>query len=179
MGPRLHAEQPNQPEVRWATPANALARIGNVLVFRDGSMPTVNDAKRLHAEILAVASDYPEDGAVVLHVTPDIDDGYPSEEVRDAFLQLLRSTRGEVRGVAYAILRKGLLGATVRTVARALFHAARIGKNGAVLDTLEEAATWASQRSLVGARDLASTWHMLGSVSQEASGRHPLIPPRR
>lgn len=149
----------------WSRATNALACVRNVVVFRDKSMPTPRDAEAILEQVERLGAIYPTDGVFILHATPDVDHGYPGEETRAAFIELVRKARPHLLGVVYAYAKEGLLGTTVRAVARAMLHAARAGKRSTVVSTIDEAVSWASAHSLATADDLHRTWNELAEPS--------------
>lgn len=163
--------------VVWCTHEHGLAMVKNVAVFRDDVTPSPSAVYALRDQILMLGKEFPDEGVVLLYVSPDQDAEYPDEPTRAAFLDLLRSTRGILRGCVYSVLRGGLMGVTVRALARAILHAARFGEMSAVVGSLDEAATWAEARSLAKAEDLVATWHRLGVYATQPSGARPAQPP--
>ncbi|MFO0663470.1 MAG: hypothetical protein U0174_05935 [Polyangiaceae bacterium] len=164
-------------KVIWCTHEHGLAIVKNVAVFRDEVTPAPSAVYALRDQLLLLGKEYPEAGVVLFYVSPDVEAEYPDEPTRAAFLDLLRSSRGVLRGTVYSVLRGGLMGVTVRALARAILHAARVGESSAVVSSLDEAGAWAEARSLARAADLISTWHQLGIYATQPSGARPAQPP--
>lgn len=174
--PKLEVLETEDAEIIWCTHEHGLAVIRNVAVFRDDVTPSPAAVYALRDQLLLLAKRFPNEGVFLLYVSPDHDADYPDEPTRAAFLDLLRSTRGSLRGAVYAVLRGGLMGVTVRAFVRAIMHAARVGDQGAVVASLEEAAQWVEARSPAKADDLVSMWHRLGAGAQQPSGSRPAQP---
>lgn len=166
-------------EILWCTHEHGLGIVHNVLVFRDEVTPSPAAVYALRDNILKLAERYPDEGVVLFYVSPDVDAEYPDEPTRAAFLDLLRGTRPVLRGIVYSVLRGGLMGVTVRALARAILHAARVGDSSTVATTLDEAGAWCEQRSLATSDDILALWHRLGVPVLEPSGQRPAEPPAR
>ena len=163
-------------EIVWSTQEHGLATLQNVAIFRDEVTPSPAAVYALRDSMLELATRFPDDGVYLFYVSPDVDGDYPDEPTRAAFLDLLRSTRSVLRGVVYAVLRSGLMGVTVRSLARAILHAARFGEQGAVVATLDDAGDWCEARSRAKAADLIAVWHRLGVHAMQPSGARPAEP---
>lgn len=152
-----------------------MATVGNVIVYRDRAAPHEEDIRALRDAVLTLGKSYPEDGVIIMHVTPDTVMWYPDEAARAELIRLIRETNGVLRGVAYCYLGRGVRGQSIRLVVRAvasaIFFAAR--QRGARFDrdsnfvggSVSETAAWVGEHSHATAAALEQTWAALEATT--------------
>jgi hypothetical protein len=141
------------PDIRVyeATRKAAITDVGPVFIYRARRAPDLGVIRWLKREFEAHRARHPAGGGVVFYIDPEPGarpglDG----QVREAFLDAIRKSAAEQKGVLVVFNRPGFLGAGFRALAAGLLLAARIPTPMRISGTLPEGLPWFIDRLRLG-----------------------------